>query len=104
VHRLKQCIQQWNMEANQSKATFTARPNPYTQVFAENAPIPSTTDSKYLRLCRDRRLKWRKHVMLKKQDLSLRIRQMCKLLGKKSPVPKATNFYSLQNKLKNLWT
>jgi len=100
VNRLKTCAKRWSMKANQSKATFTTRSNPYKQVFAENAPLPNTTDSKYLRLCPDRRLKWRKHDVLKGQELSLRIRQIYKLLGKKLPVSKDDNFYSLQNNLK----
>jgi len=74
MNRLKICTKWWSMKAIQSKATFTMWPKPYTLIFADNATVSLTTDNKYLRLCPDRRLKWRKDVMLKRQELNLRMR------------------------------
>jgi len=89
-------------EVHPDKSHVYNATQPYTEAFAENATVPPTIDSKYVRLCPDRRLKWRKDVMLKRQELSLRIRQIFQLLRKKSRVSKGDKFYSLQNNLREL--
>jgi hypothetical protein len=68
------------------------------------APVPTKTENMHWGLHLDQRLTWQGHVKRKRQQLNLKLRRMCWLLGRKSPL-------SLQNKsllykiiTKPLWT
>ena len=54
--------------------------------------IPQATEAKYLGMHLDRRLTWKSHIFKKRKQLSIQLRKMYWLLGRKSPL-------SLENKL-----
>jgi hypothetical protein len=73
-------------------------------VTINNRDIPRNTDVKYLGLYLDQKLTWRTHIKKKRQQLTLKARQMKWLIGKRSQL-------SLENKtliykviLKPIWT
>jgi len=80
---------------NQTKSvqvTFTTRKNICPPLTFNNAPIPVTTEVKYLGLHLDQRLTWKTHIQAKLRQLDIKFRQLLCLLGRNSK-------FSLNNKL-----
>ena len=97
----------WKITINQAKSvqtTFTTRKTTCPQVSIQNTPIPVQSEVKYLGLHLDQKLTWQKHIKTKRQQMTMKLREMSWLMNRKSKL-------SLKNKLmlykciiKTIWT
>ena len=85
----------WRMKANESKSTqitFTLKKQRCPPVKVNNIAIPQANDVKYLGIHLDQRLTWQIHIMQKRKQLGIKLRNIYWLLGKSSKL-------SLDNKI-----
>jgi len=95
LNSLAEWYTRWRIKVNEAKSaqvTFTTRKNICPPLTFNNAPIPVTTEVKYLGLHLDQRLTCNTHIQAKHRQLDIKFRQFHWLLGRNSKL-------SLNNKL-----
>ena len=83
------------MKANEEKSvqvTFTLNKMTCPHVTLNNVRLPQADEVKYLGIHLDQRLTWRKHITTKWKQLDLKLRNLYRIIGRKSQL-------SLENKL-----
>ena len=92
---LQDWFKKWRIKINESKSvhiTFTLRKKKPTVVHINNAVIPSKEEVKYLGMHLDCKMTWKCHIIKKRKQIDLLIKQMSWLLGRRSKL-------SLENKI-----
>jgi len=95
LNSLAEWYTRWRIKVNQAKSVqdiFTIRRSICPPLTFKSAPIPVTTEVKYLGPHLDQRLTWNTHIQAKRRQLSIKFRQLHWLLGRNSKL-------SLNNKL-----
>ena len=80
-------LQNWNIKINAEKSihvTFTLRKEDCPPIFLNGTRIPKQNKVKYLGLHLDRRLTWKDHIKMKREQLNMKTKKMYWLLGPKS--------------------
>jgi hypothetical protein len=72
--------------------TFTLRKGQCPPVYMNNTELPVGNTIKYLGMHLDQKLNWKEHVVRKRKQLKLRVKELYWLIGRKSTL-------SLENKL-----
>lgn len=97
----------WRTRVNVGKsvhATFTLRNETCAPVQMNNTVLPQVTEVKYLGLTIDRRLTWRSHIWLKRQQLNLKCSKLNWLLQKQSHLSLENKLLLYKTILKPIWT
>jgi hypothetical protein len=66
------------------KKTFTLRKSSTPDVSINNIQIPRKTEIKYLGMTIDSKLTWKQHIIKKRKQVNITIKQLNWLLGRKS--------------------
>ena len=85
LNSLAEWYTRWRIKVNEAKSvqvTFTTRKNICPPLTFNNAPIPVSTEVKYLGLHLDQRLTWNTHIQAKHRQLNIKFRQLYWLLGR----------------------
>uniref|UniRef100_A0A6M2DQF2 Putative rna-directed dna polymerase from mobile element jockey n=1 Tax=Xenopsylla cheopis TaxID=163159 RepID=A0A6M2DQF2_XENCH len=95
LSELEVWLKKWNMEVNVDKSQHlivSLRPHNNPPLFLSNNPIPIKDSVKYLGLHLDCKLNWKTHIMKKKKQIELKMKNLNWLLGRSSKL-------SLDNKV-----
>ena len=99
---LHEWVDTWKIKINQAK--FTTKRTLCPPVTVNNALIPMQPDVKYLGFHLEQRLTWRTHIKTKRHHLSLKLRGMYWLLGRRSKHSLEKKLLLYKCVLKPLWT
>jgi hypothetical protein len=86
LNLLQNWMKKWKITVNLAKSTqitFTTR-TICPQVTINNFPIPIKQEAKYLGLHLDQKLSWQTHIIAKRRQLDLKVRNMNWLINIKS--------------------
>ena len=100
-------LEKWRILINATKSvhvTFTLRKGNCPNVYLNNEQIPQKTEVRYLGLTLDRRLTWKPHIINKRNQLNMRLRQLYRLVGPKSPLTLNSKLTLYKTLLKPIWT
>lgn len=100
-------LNEWRIKVNESKSThvtFSLRSQICPPVYLNNNPIPQSNEVKYLGMTLDRKLNWRSHIWLKRQQLNLKLNNLNWLLGRKSKLSLKNKLLVYKVILKPVWT
>jgi len=79
LNKVQSWLKQWRMTANEAKSvhvTFTPNKLTCPPVKLNNEQLPQADEVKYLGIHLDRRLTWRKHIITKRKQLDLKLRNL----------------------------
>ena len=77
---------------------------PTPPVLLNNTHLPQTDSVKYLGIHLDRKLTWRNHISAKRKQLDLRLRNMYRIIGRKSQLSLANTLLVYKAIRKPIWT
>lgn len=100
-------LKKWNIKVNAEKSThvtFTLRKEDCPPVALNGVIIPPSNCVKYLGLYIDRRLTWKQHITLKRQQLNIKTKRMYWLIGPKSQLSLENKVVLYKAVLKPVWT
>lgn len=107
INLLDDWLKQWKISVNNDKSaqiTFTTKRSTCPPVTINNAPIPVKTVVKYLGLHLDQKLTWKTHIKAKRTQLTLKVRNMNWLIGRKSQLSMENKLIIYKTILKPIWT
>jgi hypothetical protein len=84
---LENWFEGWGIKINANKScyiTFTLCKRPTPDVCISGTQIPRKSEIKYLGMIMDSKLTWKQHVVMKRKQIDLTIKQMNWLIGRKS--------------------
>jgi hypothetical protein len=84
---LQSWFEKWRTKINANKScyiTFTLRKRPTPDVCISGTQIPCKTEIKYLGMIMESKLTWQQHVVKKRKQIDLTIKQMNWLIDRKS--------------------
>jgi len=97
----------WRIKLNQAKSvqvTFTTRKNICPPLTFNNAPIPVTTEVKYLGLHLEQRLTWNTHIQAKRRQFDIKFRQLHWLLCRNSKLTLNNTLLLYKVVFKPIWS
>lgn len=100
-------LKKWRILANESKSvqiTFTLKRNTCPPVTMNCKALPQVNDVKYLGLHLDQRLTWKKHILMKRNQLGLKLRNLLWLLDNSSKMSFENKIIVYKAILKPVWT
>lgn len=107
LQSLERWCRTWHIKINAEKSrhiTFSMRRGDCPPVVLFGTPLPTATSVRYLGIHLDRRLTWKTHVKIKRQELALRIRTYYWLLGRHSALPPHHKLLVYKIIIKPVWT
>ena len=107
LNEIDRWLRKWRIKPNVTKSvqiTFTLKRDSCPQVFLNNAALPQVTAVKYLGMHLDRRLTWKSHILMKRCQLSLRLRDLLWLIDKNSKMSLENKILVYKVILKPVWT
>lgn len=69
-----------------------------------NIRIPYANEAKYLGMTLDTKLRWKEHILIKKEELNIKFRKMYWLLGRNSELSTHNKLLLYKQILKPIWT
>lgn len=104
-------IQEWaaadRTKTNAAKSenvVFTLRNYVYIPVFLNNCPIPHANKARYLGLIMDSKLKWKDHILKKREQIKMKHRQMLWLLGRRSKLKLENKILLYKSMIRPIWS
>ena len=100
-------LKKLRIKANESKSvqvTFTLKKGKCPEVLLNSKTLPQATDVKYLGLHLDQRLTWQKHILMKRNQLSLKLRELYWLIDKSSKMSLDCKLLIYKSIIKPVWT
>lgn len=100
-------LKKWRIRANETKSvqiTFTLKRDTCPPVALNSTTLPQVTDVKYLGLHLDQRLTWKNHLLMKRKQLGLKLRDINWLLEKSSKLSLENKILLYKVMLKPVWT
>lgn len=97
----------WRIKLNQTKSVhinFTNKRLNYIPVNINQQIVPHANTAKYLGMTLDAKLRWKAHVKKKKEELALKYRKMCWLIGRNSSLSTYNKLLLYKQTLKPVWT
>ena len=107
LNMLEAWLSDWRVKVNETKSvqvTFTNRKIDCPHVTLYGTQLPVKTEVKYLGLTLDRSLTWKPHIIAKKNQINLKIRQMHWLIGRTSQLTTENKVLLYKAILKPIWT
>jgi hypothetical protein len=84
--------------------TFTLRKNSTPDVTINDIQIPRKTEIKYLRMTADSKLPWKQHIVKKRKQVNITIKQLNWLLGRKSNLEVENKLLIYKTIIIPIWT
>lgn len=100
-------LKKWKIKVNESKSnhiTFTLRKGNCPPVNINQVRIPQSNQVKYLGLHFDRKLTWKHHIVKKRKQLDLKIKEIQWLIGRNSILSIDNKLLIYKTVLKPIWT
>lgn len=97
----------WRIKLNESKSThinFTNLTINTIPVEINSQQIPYANTAKYLGMTLDAKLRWKEHVMKKKEELNIKFRKIYWLIGRNSELSTYNKLQIYRQVLKPVWT
>lgn len=107
IHLIENWIEKWQIKINENKSshvTFTLRRQQCPPVTINNTAIPQLNEAKYLGMHMDRRLTWKTHILKKRKEMDLKVKQMYWLLGRRSLLAPENKILLYKTIIKPIWT
>lgn len=107
LNEIEKWLTKWRINTSASKSvhvTFTLRKGNCPPVTLHNKQLPERDSAKYLGMYLDRRLTWRKHVQMKRDEINLKYRGLHWLLGRNSKLSEDNKLLIYRTMLKPIWT
>jgi len=106
---VKPCLwlKKWPTKVNETKSiqvTFTSKRSVCPSVQLNNKHLAQPDDVNYLGIHLDRKLTWCKHIITKRQQLDLKLRKLCWIIGRKSQLSLENKLLVYKAILKPIWT
>lgn len=106
LYKIEKWLRTWRIKVNESKSiqiTFINRQGTCPPITLNSVQIPQDDQVKYLGLCLDRRLKWRKHMFAKRKQLGLQLRKIYWMIRRPSNLPLESKLLLYKAILKPIW-
>lgn len=106
-NKINKWTKMWRIGLNETKSShinFTNLKICREPVFINGRQIPYANTTKYLGMTLDARLRWKEHVIKKKDELNIRLRKMFWLMGKNSELSVQNKLLLYRQVLKPIWT
>ena len=106
VSKMYEWTKKWRIKLNEKKSThvnFTNKKIQYIPILINNKIIPYENKAKYLGMTLDSKLRWKAHVKMKREELSLKYKKMCWLLGRHSSLTVNNKLLIYKQILKPIW-
>jgi len=100
-------MRKWKIQANDQKSvhvTFALKRGNCPPVTLNGNPLPHAENVKYLGMHLDRRLTWKKHILSKRKQLSMKMRGLYWLIGCRSSLTLKNKILLYKSILKPIWT
>lgn len=100
-------LTKWRIEASAAKSvhvTFTLRKGNCPPVSIRYNQLPQSGSARYLGLYLDRRLTWKNHIQVKRDEINIRFRKLSWLLGRNSKLSLDNKLLIYKSILKPIWT
>jgi hypothetical protein len=107
LNHLEAWLNKWRVTVNETKSahvTFTTRRTNCPAISINGTQLPIANKVKYLGLILDQKLTWKTHITAKKTQLTLKLRQMHWLIGRKSKLTVENKLLLYKVILKPIWT
>lgn len=105
LDEMQKWANKWRIKINESvHITFTTKHSSCPEVTYNNQIIPMKTEIKYLGMHLDRRLTWKNHILAKRKQLDIKIKQMYWLIGRRSKISLENKILIYKTILVPIWT
>lgn len=107
INKISKWTRDWKIMLNHQKSVhviYTLRHYNYHPVYLERLPIPQKDSAKYLGMHLDARLNWKTHVKMKKEQITLKWRQMYWLIGRNSKLSLRNKRLLYMQIIRPIWT
>ena len=107
INKVSEWCKTWGIRLNESKSTqvtFTLKRETCDPIKLNGKNIPLRDSTKYLGIHLDRRLTWKKHILAKKEQITLTERKLRWLLQKKSRLSLETKLVIYKTIIRPIWT
>jgi hypothetical protein len=107
LNLLQNWMKKWRIRVNETKSshvTFSLRKGNCDPVRMNDQCLPQVDEVRYLGLHLDRRLTWRRHIVVKRKQLDITFKKMYWLLGRKSKLSRSCKLLVYKSILKPIWT
>jgi hypothetical protein len=99
--------EKWRIRINENKScsiTFTLRKSPTPDVSINEIQIPRKTEIKYLGMTIDSKLTWKQHIVKKRKQINIIIKQLNFLLGRKPNLGIENKLLIYKTIITHVWT
>jgi hypothetical protein len=106
LDQLEAWPKKWRININATKSvqvTFTLRKEQCPVVHINNKVIPQST-AKHLGLHLDSRLTWAQHLAKKRKQIDLKVKDLYRVIGRKSPALLESKVLLYKTIIKPIWT
>lgn len=107
LDQIQSWLKKWRMKANEDKSvqvTFTTRRENCPPVTLNGKQLKHAEQAKYLGMHLDRRMTWKVHILNKRKQLGLKLKQMYWMMGRKSQLTMENKLLIYKTILKPVWT
>lgn len=107
LNTLSEWLSKWKIKVNETKSTYvtyTLKRSECPALYLNNIEIPRANEARYLGLHLDSKLTWKKHIVKKRKEMDLKMKNMYWLFGKKSSLSLENKILLYKAIIKPIWT
>jgi hypothetical protein len=100
-------MRKWRIKLNESKSVhtdFTNNKIKQQPIFSNGTKVPYANTAKYLGMTLDAKLRWKKHIKKKHDELNIKFRKMYWLLGRNSQLPVHNKLTLYKQVIRPVWS
>ena len=107
---LQEWLHKWRIKINAAKSvqiTFTLRKGqcpPPSLVYMNDTKLPVGNSTKYLGMHLDHKFNWKEHIVKKRKQVALKVKELYWLIGSKSPLSLENKLLLYKSIIKPIWT
>jgi len=104
---LQEWLHKWRIKINAAKSvqiTFTLRKGQCPPVYMNDTKLPVGNSTKYLGMHLDHKLNWKEHIVKKRKQMALKVKELYWLIGRKSPLSLENKLLLYKSIMKPIWT
>ena len=107
ITKVQSWTRKWRIKLNEAKSVhvdFTNKGVEHKPIYINHQVVPYENRAKYMGMTLDAKLGWKPHVKEKHEELILKYRKMCWLMGRYSALSVCNKLMLYQQILKPVWT